>query len=164
MSFILPGDPRQYPQIQSSPSAIASSTSVGSFYFPVYCPAHATGQFFKCQCLQSQQQMHPEKHLDAFIASIRRMSSSFGRLRYSFSDSWQTVLTKPSYDSFANDSHIWHNSVIWSIHMPYASIRKAAMTRSLVWIPSIFAASRRWTNILFPIRAQHMRSNAAHGI
>nr|TKW18679.1 hypothetical protein SEVIR_5G446900v2 [Setaria viridis] len=52
MSLFDPGVPKNACHIQRSCEATASSITVGTLWSPrVFCPFHATGQFFHCQCM-----------------------------------------------------------------------------------------------------------------
>src|SRR4051812_29610648 len=83
MSLVDPGMPKKACQIQRSYEATASNTIDGSFSFPWYCPAHAAGQFFQGQCIQSRDPIIPGNPLASPTCNNLEISSAVGDLRYS---------------------------------------------------------------------------------
>jgi hypothetical protein len=68
MSLCEPGIPKNACQNYRSLDTTASKTIVGFDFLPVYCPAHAVGQFFQTQCMQSRLPSIPTKPRLACVA------------------------------------------------------------------------------------------------
>jgi hypothetical protein len=70
--------PKKTMPIHRSCVATASRIIVGSWLLPQYCPCHAFGQFFQCQCIQSTLPSIPVQPLAAFSPNNLDISCSLG--------------------------------------------------------------------------------------